>query len=387
MVALCLLFLLGFVGLTIDVGMLFQTKRTMQIAADAAAIAGAGEIPADSSPWTQVTSYAKVASAANGYTDGSNGVTVTVQSPAASGPYAGKVGSAEVVISQAQKTSFMALMGFTSMTVKARAVAIKGAAASQACVTALDPSGSDALYEQGNATLSAPACGVVVDSTAPDAIHVKGNSAIINAASVGAVGGCQSNPSSACTSNITPAPAQIAPSTDPLYFLPDIPDSPSGCVAAPGNGKLTAAGCYNGNFTINSMSPGTYTFTGNVTLGGSLSATGVTLLLSKNASLDAGNGSASLSAPTTSGTYQGIVLYQSRTNTNQLQIQFGSSSTLFTGVIYAPAAQIYLQDNGGGATVTADIVAKSIYNKASTLTITSYSKTNTSVLSGIALVE
>lgn len=385
MVALSLLFLLGFVGLTIDVGLLFQAKRTMQIAADAAAVAGAGEYPADSSPYSQVVSYGKAASTANGYTDGSNGVTVTVNPTALYGSHK-NAGDVEAIVSQSRNTFFMALLGFPSMTVTARAVAYKGAAASQACITALDPSGSQALYSQGNATLSAPACGVVVDSTAPDAIYLKGNSASINAASVGAVGGCQSNPSSACNNNISPAPTTIAPATDPLYFLPDVPDTPSPCSAAPGNGNLTTAGCYTGNFTINAMAPGTYTFTGNVTLGGSLSATGVTLLLSKNASLDTGNGTATLSAPT-SGTYNGVVIYQSRTNANQLQLQFGSSSALFTGIIYAPAAQVYLQDHGGGVTVTADLVVKSIYNKASTLTVTSYSKTNTSVLSGVAIVE
>jgi Flp pilus assembly protein TadG len=387
MVALSLLFLLGFVGLTIDVGLLFQSKRTMQVAADAAAVAGAGESPADSSgsAATLVTPFAKAAAAANGYTDGSNGVTITVNRPAQTGPHTSDPNSTEVVVSQAQSTTFMALLGFPSVMVKARAVAIKGAAASQACITALDPSGSDALYLQGNSTLSAPACGVVVDSTASDAIYLKGNKASITAASIGGVGGCQSNPSSACTGNVSPGVTTVAPATDPLYFLPDIPDSPSGCVAAPANGKLTTAGCYSGNFTINAMASGTYTFTGNVTLG-TVTASGVTLLLSKNATFGVGTGTVNLSPPT-SGTYEGVVLYQSRTNSNQLQLQFGSSSAAINGVIYAPDAEIYLQDSGGGVTLTSDLVAKSINNKASTLTVTSYSKTNGSVLSGVAIVE
>jgi len=383
MVALSLLLLFGFLGLTVDVGLLFQVKRTMQTAADASAIAGAGEFPADAAPYTQVVSYGKAAAAANYYTDGVNGVTVTVHPQALYGVHK-SLGDVEAIVSQSRSTFFMAMLGIPSVTVTARAVAIKGAAASQACVTALDPTGSDALYVQGNATLSAPACGVVVDSTASDAIYLKGNAASISAASVSAVGGCQSNPSSACSNNVSPGVTTVAPATDPLYFLPDIPDSPSGCVAAPANGVLTP-GCYSGSVTIKGLSAGTYTFTGSVTLG-TVTASGVTLLLSKNASFSLGTGTVNLSPPT-SGTYQGVVLYQSRTNSNQLQLQFGSSSMTINGVIYAPAAQIYLQDNGGGVTLTADLVAQSIYNKASTLTVTSYSKTHGSVLSGVALVE
>ena len=41
MTALSMTVLVGFLALAIDVGMLFRAKRNMQIAADAAAIAGA----------------------------------------------------------------------------------------------------------------------------------------------------------------------------------------------------------------------------------------------------------------------------------------------------------------------------------------------------------
>ena len=39
--ALCMTMLLGFMAFAVDMGLLFHTKRNIQIAADAAAIAGA----------------------------------------------------------------------------------------------------------------------------------------------------------------------------------------------------------------------------------------------------------------------------------------------------------------------------------------------------------
>src|SRR5262249_6092208 len=152
---------------------------------------------------------------------------------------------------------------FTSMTVKARAVAVKDYP-SEACLTVLSPNAPGALSLQGKFNLSAPKCGVAVNSSDPDAIDVTGNSGTLKAGSVGVVGGCQSNPSGACTSNITPAPVKMQPTSDPLYFLPPIPDNPSGCVAA--SGTLVPNTCYSGNVTLTgTLAPGTYTFTGNVT--------------------------------------------------------------------------------------------------------------------------
>jgi Flp pilus assembly protein TadG len=388
-VALSLLVLLAFLGLAIDVGLLFHARRTMQTAADAAAITGAAEWPGDSTPYTLVKSYAKAAAAANGYTDGSNGVTITVYPPAATGPYAGKAGSVEVIVSQARRTFFMALMGFTTMPVNARAVAIKGGnAPSMSCLTVLNPSAAQALELQGKFDLSAPACGVAVNSKNADAIDVTGNAGTLTAKYVGVAGGCQSNPTTACSTNIQPAPVQSAPTSDPLYFLPDIPDSPSGCAAVPKSGVLTPGSCYSGNPTINgTLSAGTYTFTGNVTLG-TVTANGVALLLSKNATLNVDVGTLTMSPPT-SGTYEGVSIYASRDNTNQIKIQKGSSNGTISGIIYAPSAQLYLQDNGGGVTLNSDLVVNSLFDKASTLTINSYTQANpsTSPLTRVALVE
>ena len=70
----------------------------------------------------------------------------------------------------------------------------------------------------------------------------------------------------------------------------------------------------------------------------------------------------------TAGSYDGIALFQPPSNTNQLQVQFGSNNEVMDGYIYAPGAQVYLQDHGGGVTATG-LVAGQLYDKASTFTV------------------
>src|ERR1700741_1252457 len=89
LVALGLTCILGFVGLATDVGVLLHAKRNLQIAADAAALAGANEINIDS---TKIVAAGKAASAQNGFTDGVNGTTVNIYPPPVDGPNINKAG-------------------------------------------------------------------------------------------------------------------------------------------------------------------------------------------------------------------------------------------------------------------------------------------------------
>ena len=49
----------------------------------------------------------------------------------------------------------------------------------QACVLALDPNASDAIFIKGNPTLNMPNCSVVADSNSASAIHLQGSASII----------------------------------------------------------------------------------------------------------------------------------------------------------------------------------------------------------------
>ena len=84
---------------------------------------------------------------------------------------------------------------------------------------------------------------------------------------------------------------------------------------------------------------------------------------------------------------------QPASNSSQIQVQFGSSYGTFDGIIFAPTAQLYLQDSGGdksgGVTLTTDVIVNTFYDKTATLTINSYTTAfgSSSPLTAVALVE
>ena len=73
--ALCMTAMLGFMALALDVGLLFRERRSMQTAADAAAIAAAQDYMWNAST-TSAQTAGKNASSSNGFTDGTNGAVV-----------------------------------------------------------------------------------------------------------------------------------------------------------------------------------------------------------------------------------------------------------------------------------------------------------------------
>ena len=127
--------LMGFAGLGIDMGMLRYQKRLQQTAADAGALAGANNLAFPASGG--VTAGAKNASAGNGFTDGTNNVTVTVNNPPASGPHTGNANYVEVLVTAVQPTYFMKVLGINSQTVTARAVATNVSGGPQAAVACI----------------------------------------------------------------------------------------------------------------------------------------------------------------------------------------------------------------------------------------------------------
>jgi hypothetical protein len=140
---------------------------------------------------------------------------------------------------------------------------------------------------------------------------------------------------------------------------------------------------------------------GTVTIYGTLAVTGTGDFLQ-------GNNALNIAAPANEGyEYNGIAMDVTSTGVSChnsinsfkgtpapggcLQIQFGSGSfgtSSLDGMIYAPLAQVYMQDNGGGSVVTA-LIADEIYDKSSSLQITNnYNYVHTtSPLNHVSLVE
>jgi hypothetical protein len=95
-----------------------------------------------------------------------------------------------------------------------------------------------------------------------------------------------------------------------------------------------------------------------------------------------------LSHPSQKGTYNAVAILQPASNTATLQVQFGSNNETLDGYIYAPGAEVFLQDNGGGVTASG-VVANTMFVKSSSLTIPSYNAANptTTPLRVVSLVE
>jgi hypothetical protein len=409
--ALSMTALVGFVALATDVGLLFNDRRNMQIAADAAAMSGALDYLYNSNTSSAIASGTAAASA-NGVTGGSGGAVVTISVPPADGPNAGSAGFVEAVVSQPQNTHFMAMFGFRSMTVQARAVA-GDPTTGQACIWLMANTGNG-LHLQGSYDIEAPSCGAYVNSTTSDAISVTGNGGTFNAKFLDVVGNAplqhDTSPTSA-TMNSAPRKSPWGNITGPN------PSNGNGCdtidsttttltgnIAGPGAGYTI---CYTKAVTINNAtfgsgtlgntiandvvtSPaGTLVFGNGVTVstGSTVTVFGGTIDIYSGTFTQKSNSLVNVVSPT-SGPYNGIAIMQPATNTNDLQVQFGSSNQVLDGYIYAPGANVYLQDSGGGLTATG-LVAKTMYNKTSQITIPSYDAAHpsTTVNRVVTLVE
>src|ERR1700730_6356428 len=158
-VALMLVVLVSVMGLAIDMGYFRYMKRQLQTAADAGAVAGALEINScGGSPGCgNLVDAAQKASAENGFTDGTTGVTVTVNNPptTAGDPHSGDGKYVEVIVSQPEPTHFSNIFGVASTTLTARGEA---KASSGNCTYAIN------MLDVGAATLNAPQCGIVVEA-------------------------------------------------------------------------------------------------------------------------------------------------------------------------------------------------------------------------------
>jgi hypothetical protein len=383
--ALSLAVVMGFAGLALDVGLLYRSRQNLQIAADAAATAAAMNYLYTQSVSSAVTA-GKAASSQNGFTDGSNDTSVTVNLPPSSGAVTSS-GYAEAVVSKLNTTNFMVLLGFGKIKVSSRAVA--GAPQTGGTCIWLPAATGTVLTLKGSDSINA-GCGIYVNSDSSNAVDVHDSGVSVNATYLDVVGN-ESPKFEPSPTTITP---NAAPRTNPWGNLSG-PSTPSSCSITSAATSITTSNvatvqgsasnpvvCFTKAVTLGSNAgaivlPGAsagvvylfengVTVNGTVTLGsGSCNVSTLTCNASngavmdlQNGSLTQSNGALNIYSPT-SGNYNGIAILQPSSNTTELKAQFGSSNEVLDGYIYAPGAEIYLQDQGGGIIATG-IVAGSI---------------------------
>ena len=257
--------IMGFAGLAVDVGYLQYQKRKIQSAADAAAMGALREMERNK---TDLTTAGRNDSALNGFTNGQNGVTVTISSPPTSGTFSGDTTAISATVSKPVGTYFMRIFNQNSVSISATSVARTSTTEGSVggCIFALNSSASGALTINGNVIISS-ACGATVDSSNSSAFIMNGGSTfnLVNGAQVGVVGTCTTATPPVCngwslsnnasltnsTTNSAESPVNIQNFGDPLADV--AAPTNSGLVQRVSSGGMTV----NPNTTQN-LSPGIY---------------------------------------------------------------------------------------------------------------------------------
>jgi Flp pilus assembly protein TadG len=325
---LALIPLVGLVGAAVDYSRANSIKSRLQASTDSAALFAA-TISATSDD-ARATAGVNAFNAEYGTEFGTVSPTVTIAN-----------GALTVTASASVATTLLASIGFKNLPVSATSTANIGGGVT-ACVLALQTS-DDGIFVHGSSTLKAN-CGLYANSTSSNAIDFDGDS-VTSAASICVVGTYVKDSSA----KITPTPQTRCPAMpDPLASLPAPSNAGGSCTynnfEVDSSGTLNP-GVYCGGINVGSsakatFNPGVYIIRdGQFTIGSSAQVTGqgvMFYLTGSNANLDQGSSSYMNFTAPTSGTYKGIVFFQSRTaNTSENRFG-GSSTTIVQGAVYFP---------------------------------------------------
>ncbi len=397
LVALLLPLLVAFVGLVLDVGVVFVQQRRVQTAADAAAsAAGAILYPQGRSA---AISTARYYATQNGFTDNGTSVRVLVHQPPASGAYAGNSHYIQVAVEQQVAPVFAAIVWNGTFTVQATATAGYTLRALGADLMALKDTtcnGYNSVTMNGNTGRISLTAGVVqVNSPCANALDI-GNGDIYAAAG-GAIGGGGTEnaainitgPSYSRGPNgvLSPAPTLNAPPIpDPLASLP-VPNT-AGCVTRTGPvGGRYLPGIYASNFNPNLSYPfdgssgacnGVFYFRGSLStnkdtiqiINGMFYFEAGGLTLGGNAEIEG-------TAPTT-GPYAGILVFMARNNYSSFylhgtpQANCSSDAANTKGIIYLPKGNLELQGTSDACFAGALIAWTINQNGNATTTLVTY---------------
>ena len=338
--------LIAMAAFAIDLGAAYAQRARLQKVADSAALAG--EISWVKSGGSATAAQATVQDVvvANGW---ATSIIKTTTAPTSAVP--------NVTVSLAAPSTLTlarVVASYTTVTTTGYSVASLVTATTAACLVSL-------TGMQVNGPINVGSCAVAANSSANNAINVN-SSGSITAGSIDTPGGIVAN--GTVSGKKMPG---AAPATDPYSGTQSAEASQvSACKSNYINYTgQTSGGCYQGTLSSAvSLKAGTYVFGSlNINPGGSISGTGVTLIFTQQFS--PGNGTISISAPT-SGSFAGVAIYGSSAGIN---MNTGVTYAV-NGAIYDPAGPIVLDGGSTNASSCTYIVANSITsNSSSTFTI------------------
>lgn len=372
LIALAIFALLAMAALAVDWGVVYFTRQRLQNFADASALAGAQELPnsangkqkaaetyarnygeyGESSP-TPIPTPLPISCPSNDpdvqptttcYRIGNDMVHVTTPYRR-SGDSSPNPNLINVKACRVVSLFFARVLGVTQIRVCAKATAIGRSPIPRGLVV-LDPSGSSALYVDGSSRLLVPNGSIIVNSSANDALTVSGTASVL-AQQISVVG----NYRAVGTVSIIPTPLTgQSPAPDPLASLP--PPPTTGLPTYPGQiitGTRTLyPGIYTGPIVVQAtgkaiLQPGIYVLRGGLLVTGSSSIEGSEVMLyNESGQIEISGSSTANLSPPTSGTYQGITIFQPATNTQPVVFS-GSGPIKILGTVYTPRASVQLK--------------------------------------------
>ena len=369
--AFAMMGLIGTAGLAVDAVMWEVNYRTLQGAADQAALGGAtafrnaGETGALGDSIT-ANDAAYATGIQNGYS--ASAITVTAYN---NGGTCTNDGCLQVTITQPQQRYFSAIFSNSTVTDTASAVATcqgcgngtvdQGSNGGEACVMALDASGSGVITASGNPTLSLNNCNLYNNSPNTNATILNGQGTIEGCSATNACGAQAflaqpdtpgGNIDVPITTSATPAPNPLANLTPPTVA--------SSCVTSfPANPVPSGTYCPGNinNQSVTFATGSTIIITGGLNTKGNstLACSGCMLYVLGGGSINA-NSTISITAPS-SGQYAGVAVWFGDNNTVTWN---GGNSSSFSGTIYAPQATVNYSGNATSASTCTRLISASI---------------------------
>jgi len=346
--------LLGFTGLSVDVGLWQANKRVVQAAVDAAAIAGVLEVKrTDGNGLIQAA--AERDAAANGF-NAAGGDILIFRYPPQTGVAIGDTSAVEVIIQRTAATFFSRLFLPNAVTISARAVARFDI--DDTCIWSLNPTMRGAVRIAGGAQVQL-GCGILVNSSDIEALSQSGSSCLSASrlkVAGGATGDCL-NPTPLTGVNQIEDPLADLQKPD---YLEGVCDHTAKIVVNSGETLTLSPGVYCNDITIVSdgqvnFLPGVYILDGaglNISAQATVTGDGVSFYLSENNKTNnnisiAGGATVQLSAPT-DGDMAGVLFYQDRNSSSSITHSFtGGSAMDLDGILYFPNND--LNFSGGSA--------------------------------------
>lgn len=426
--ALSMTVLLGFVGFATDVGILLRERRIVQSVADSAAIGAATEAlwennssSVSSGMWTAATKDATL----NGFTPGSangstssSGATLTITvSPNITIPGYNSSGFVQAVATQSTPTMFMNMFGYHSMGVTATAIA-SHKVTSNGCIYVLDNGGNDTtdtVDMNGNSLISSPNCGMTVNGT----VSTSGSSSIDTKFTYASTTDVQPDPFSYLqqTANQPTVPSGTAAGGSCTLPANLTDTSLQHCVYDYNCSSVTNTCTLTGNLQSNTV----YYYDLPVAVAQNASVKGVedTIYLTGGAVnsapyLDFMNGGLAITPPgitavpssppstspaltdctrdtnplcgivfdaPTDGLTGGTYTCKSGAGNNsanpgEIYFDFGSSNTYIYGILYAPAMQLFVQDQGSSTYLYTNLVIGNICAQSAIINLIGFSGNN-----------